>query len=45
MDARLRGLVHAPDRIDAGRLEPHQEWRPVSDGRHRPDDRFVMSAA
>lgn len=34
MDARLRGVVHAPDGIDAARLEPHQEWRTISEGWH-----------
>ena len=34
MDARLRGLVHASDSVDVGRLEPHQEWRNISEGWH-----------
>lgn len=34
MDARLRGLVHTSHGVDAGRLEPYQEWRAISGGWH-----------
>ena len=34
MDARLRGLVHTSDGVDAGRLHPHQEWRTINERWH-----------